>query len=280
MAQAKTNVYAFTDYKSAIKETLREIRKVKASITMKSVATRMSIQPTYFSRVLNDENSHLSEDQLFTLAQIMKLLPEELDYLMLLRSHATTQDDKRRDTLFKKIESLRKSRLAGTEEKQWDPQGFHDEVAYLFSPLSAIVRVALFIKEYRKNPRALCSPLGISQGKLKEVLLTLQASEFVELADDDPFEIVDVKQRFPHFGREHPLMRAHQVMAKTALLSRLGQTAEADKESFFATFTMNEKGFEEVREEVKTFISRLQKIASSSKHASVYQLSLDFLKYL
>lgn len=280
MAEATSNVYAYTDYKSAIKETLREIRKVKASVTLKSVATRLSIQPTYLSRVLNDERSHLSEDQLFALGSIMKIMPDEVDYLLMLRSYATTQDDKRRETLFKRIEEIRRSRLAKTEKRDWDPQSLQNETAYLFNPLAGIVHVALFIKEIRMNPRSLCSPLGISAAKLKEILLVLQASEYIELADDDPFNVKEVKPRYPHFGREHALTRAHQVMAKTALLSRSSQTPEANKESFLATFTMTEEGFEKVREELKAFITRLQTIASSGKHDHVYQFSLDFLKVL
>ena len=168
-----TNVYAFTDYKVAIKETLREIRKVKATVTLKSVATRMQIQPTYFSRVLNDDKSHLSEDQLFTLGQIMKLLPDDMDYLFMLRAHATTQDDKRRETIFKKIEAIRKSRVAGTEHKSWDPQALQNEVAYLFNPMAGVVHVALFIKDYKKNPRALAWKLPCNILLILKKLFTL-----------------------------------------------------------------------------------------------------------
>jgi hypothetical protein len=197
-----------------------------------------------------------------------------------LRSHATSQIAKRREALFEKIDSIRKKHLASADQVEWDPQRLQDEVAFLFSPLSSVVRVALFIKEYEKNPRALCSPLGISVSMLKEVLQILHSSEYIVLADDDPFKILEVKNRFPHFGREHPLTRAHQAISKTALLSRLSQTSEEEKESLLFTFTMDDAGFKKVRDEFKAFVAQVQKVATASKHKNLYQMSFDFVKWL
>ena len=153
-------------------------------------------------------------------------------------------------------------------------------MAYLFTPLAIVVHVALFIKSYQKNPRLLCPQLGISDVALKNILQILDASDYVVLADDDPFKVLEVKSKYPHFGREHPLMRAHQTTLKTMLQSRLNQTAESEKESFLVTFSMDEAGFKKVSEEFRKFVSKVQSVSFDGKHTNVYQLSFDFLKWI
>lgn len=273
-------VYDFTDYREAIRERVKQLKLTKKALTLRKLADRLSIQHTYLSRCLNGDKAHLSEDHLYCLGRNLDLLPSEIDYLTLLRSHACTTDTHRREVLFAKIEGVRKSRVARTEEKEFKYEDLQAEAAYLFTPLAVVVHVALFIKDFQKNPRALCTSLGISVDRLKEILRVLDQSDFIVLSDQDPFQVIEVKSKRPHFGREHPLMRAHQGSLKTQMHSRLQQTAESDKESFLATFSMDDSGFQRVRDEFKTFIGKIQDISTQGKHEHLYQLGFDFLKWV
>ncbi len=273
-------LYGFDDYKQAIKARVKNLQASRPGLTMKKLAERIRVQSTYLSRVLNSENSHLSEDQLYTLGRQLEFLPDELDFIQLLRSHQASDEPHRRQMLYSRIDQQRKSRLASAETKPFHLEAFQSEVAYLFTPLAIVVHVALFIKSYQKNPRLLCPQLGISDAALKNILQILDASDYVVLADDDPFKVLEVKSKYPHFGREHPLMRAHQTTLKTMLQSRLNQTAESEKESFLVTFSMDEAGFKKVSDEFRKFVSKVQSVSFDGKHTNVYQLSFDFLKWI
>lgn len=278
-ASAST-IYDFTDYREAIRERVKQLKETKKTLTLRKLADRLSIQHTYLSRCLNGDKAHLSEDHLYSLGRHLELLPNEVDYLLLMRSHACTTDVHRRENLFTKIEAVRKTRVARTEEKEFRYEDLQAEAAYLFTPLAVVIHVALFIKEFQANPRMLCSALGVSVDRLKEVLRILDQSDYIVVSDQDPLTVIEVKAKKPHFGREHPLMRAHQGNLKTQMHSRLQQTTESEKESFLVTFSMDDAGFARVRDEFKEFIGKVQHISSQGKHEHVYQLGFDFLRWL
>lgn len=279
------SLYSCQNYREAIKGRLKDLQSKrsasqKSGLTLKKLADRVSVQYTYLSRCLASDRHHLSEDHVYSIGRHLDFLPEEIDFLLLLRNLETAQDSHRRARIFARLEELRQSRLAGTQSREFKPEDLRSEAAYLFSPLAIVVHVALFIKDYQKNPRLLCPMLGISAEKLKELLSILDKSDYVVLDDHDPFVVAEVKTKHPHFGREHPLMRAHQSTLKALQQSRLLQTSEPEKDSFLATFTMDDEGFQTVREAFKDFVAQVQKISSHSKHKHVYQLSFDFLKWL
>lgn len=275
-----TTVYEFSDYKVAIRARVKSLQKSKKAITLRKLADRLSLQPTYFSRCLGSDRAQLSEDHLYSLGRYLDFLPEEIDYLLLLRSYASTSDTHRRENLFARIDCIRKQRIVSSERAEFRLEDFQAEAAYLFTPMAIVVHVALFIQSYRKNPRSLCPLLGVTAERLREILRVLDQSDYIQTADDDPFNVIEVKSKYPHFGREHPLMRAHQNTLKTQLLSRLQQTSESDKESFMVTFSMDQDGFERVRTEFKSFIGKIQQISSEGKHSHVYQLGFDFLRWI
>ena len=275
-------IYEHVDYKLALKARFKEAREAKSALTLKSAATKVGVQPTYLSRCLNDESSHLSEDHLYSMARLLKMEPAETDYLLLLRQYATTQNRHRRERLFARIETERQGPLAKVDQQKWDAQTLLQETQYLFNPFCVLVHVALWSDDIRKNPRGLCSSLGISTDALKEILKTLHAREYIVVDDEDTFKVREVKDRRPHFGREHPLMRTHQATLKTALNSRLAQTSEEDKTSFLATFTLADEHIEKVRARFKEFLGDVEKISTepTRNREHLYQMSFDLLKWL
>ncbi len=277
---ATHSIYNFIDYKEAIRGQVKYLRAKRPGLTMKELAAKAEIQHTYFSRCLNDEHTHLGEDQLFVIANHLDLLTEEVDFIMLLRSYATTHDNNRKQFLFKRIDDHQKRKLTSAEHKDAMGEAFVAEMNYLFNPLCVLIHVSLFIKAHQKNPRGLIAKLGITIEQLRETLQTLDKNEYIELAQTDPFSVLKVHQKFPHFGREHPLMRAHQAALKSIAQSRLAQTPESLKESLLFTFTMDQAGFEKVRDEIKSFVRRVQDTTFEAKQEQMFQLSLDFFNWL
>ncbi|MBX3018728.1 MAG: DUF4423 domain-containing protein [Bdellovibrionaceae bacterium] len=278
MAQTTPVFYAHTCYKAALKETVKDLKKKRPTLTLAKIAERLPVQATFLSKALNDEKAHLNEDHLFKMGQMLELLPEEIDYLFLLRSQAVATSPERREFLQKRIEKTRKEKILSVDSENQSNARLAEEMSYLLNPYCMLVHVALFIEAYEKNPRKLMTPLGLTEAKLKEYLLTLEKNEFLVLGKD-PFQIKEVKTRYPHYGPDHPLMRLHQQVVKTHLIQRLGSTNEADKESFFVTFTGDDDTFQKVKKRFREFMQDVQKLSFDGDSRHVFQMSFDFAKY-
>lgn len=275
---SESHFYSHTCYKRAVRSTVAELKKRKSSLTLAKLAGQIPVQYTFLSKALNDPKAHLNEDHLFKLGRLLELLPDEIDFLLLLRSQATASTPDRREYLSAKIEALRKERTLSADHVSRTGDRLRTEMSYLFNPMCMVVHAALFIREYEKDPRRLMNPLGLTEERLKEVLLILEQNEFLELGKT-PFQIKEVKSKFPHYGPDHPLMRLHQQVVKGALVQKLSAIPESDKESFFVTFTMDETAFGEVKKRFRAFLQDIQKLTFECKHKNVYQLNFDLVKW-
>ena len=182
------NIYQETDYKPFIKG-----RTKAEGLTLRKIASRIPIQYTYLSKALNDEATHLNEDHLYSVGNILRLYPEEVDYLLLLRAEATARHPQRKQALQGKLKGIRRERSLNAEVRPWD-----GEMSYLLDPLCVLVHVSMDIEAFRDNPNRLCGVLGISREKLKQVLATLKERN------------LEKGEAHIHFGTDHPLMRVHQ----------------------------------------------------------------------
>ncbi|MES2855005.1 MAG: DUF4423 domain-containing protein [Bdellovibrionota bacterium] len=258
---------------------MKSLQTTRPGLTWRKIASQVPVQYTYLSKVLNSDTSHLNEDHLFTIARILDFFPDEIDFLSLQRSHAVAQDPARKEHLLKKIEATRKRNKLLAEDQTFNSAQTMNEMDYLFDPFCVIVHMALAIAEYRKDPRKVCGPLGITPVRLKNILRILAALRLVEL-DEGGSSVKKLLKGHLHFGRDHALMRHHQGLLKTQINSRLPLIDEADKHSFLITFTMDEPSFGKVKDEFQTFLKRVEGIARESRDKNVYQLNFDLFRWL
>lgn len=268
------NLATQTDYKTAIKVRIKELQELRPGLTLKKVAEKIPIQYTYLSKVLNDEATHLNEDDLFHAGQILELFPQEIEFLMLLRAHQTASLPARRDYAFKSLERARKQ--LGVRAKTVEPslQNITQEMSYLFDPFCVVVYVALTLPAIRKDPRQLCPLLGLTQGRLKEILRRLALVDLIEMGTG-PFAVTQVKQGRLHYSKDHPLMRVHQHLFKMASQDQLLKSSEEDKDSFQVTFTGDRKAFELIKTEFRGMIKRVEEIVRTHKDENVLQMNFD-----
>lgn len=270
--------YAYTCYKRALKDCVKELKKTRPTLTLAKIAERLPVQSTFLSKALNDDKAHLNEDHLFKMGQMLELMPDEIDFLFLLRSQAVATSAERREFLQKRIEQFRKEKILRVDAAIQDTAKLKEEMSYLLNPYCMLVHAALFMENFEKHPKRLIVPLGLTEEKLKEVLLILEKNDFLALGKD-PFQIKEIKTRYPHYGPDHPLMRLHQQVVKNHLIQRLGTTNEADKESFFVTFTSDDETFQKVRKRFREFIQDVQTLSINGDDKHVFQMSFDLAKY-
>ena len=272
------NLYIDTSYKTLIKDRLAELRKERPALSLKNIASKIPIQYTYLSKAMNDSKTHVNEDHLFTMAHILDFVPEEIDYLLLCRSYETATDSNRKKYLYSKLEKIRKSKKLQAQTVEPSTAHLIREMGYLFDPLALIVHMSLDIPAIQKDPRLLCSKLGLTTKQLTEILRKLAKNDIIEW-DEQTFAIKKIKTTNMHFGRDHSLTRIHQSLLKTMINSQLVRTAEEDKHSFLATFSADRHSFEKVKEEFQDFIKRVEKIVSQSRSEKVYQLNFDIFQW-
>lgn len=271
-------VFDSYDYREALRSQIKVLKSRGKPMTWRKIADKIPLQYTFLSKCLNDSATHLSEDHLFRVCELLDLLPEETEFVLLLRARAVSRQPTRQEFLTRQIERVRKQKVVRAEHRAADPAGaLSEEIEYLLDPMSSLVRTALFIKELQDNPVRLSSLLGVSPRRLKMILEKLEKLEFIELNDKSD-KVLAFNRKPQHWGRQHPLMRAHQMGMKHHLLDRLRSTEEEDKESFFVTFTMDQEGFAEVKRLLQEVLKNVQVVIEKRKPQHMFQLSLDFLK--
>lgn len=272
-------VFEHDDYKRILRERTKELARIRPGFTLKRLAERIRIQYTYLSKVLNRAEAHLGEDHLFQACRFLELYPEETDYVLLLRARDASQDDSRRAHLARRLERMRRARRVRADVRGGGDVLVEREMEYLFDPLGVLIHVSLHIDRYREKPSLLASALGISDARLRGILVNLEKLGFIELGDG-PLKVRKVLQGRIHYSTEHPLMRVHQNLLRQYGATQLQRTPEADKHSFMATFTADAASAREIREAFQDFVSRVQAVAVKAPATRTFQMNFDLFPWV
>lgn len=267
-------IYDHLDYKLVLKERIKDLKKTKAKFSLQFLANTLEIQYTFLSKVLNSEQHQLSEDQIFAAGYTLEFLDDEVEYLLLLRSHQATQNKIRKSFLYQKISALQKRHgLSLKTVEATSSQVLHD-IRYLMDYQALVIHAALSIKSIQKNPNSLASFMGLTLSRVKDILLLLDQMGRIEY-DPQKNEIKKLNHPRMHFGKDHPLTRLHQLTMKTSLNQLSFSVPEEKKENLFITFTTDTEGFEKIKKQIKSFTTEIQKTTFDHKHNGVYQMNLD-----
>jgi plasmid maintenance system antidote protein VapI len=178
-------IYKNLTYKEIIKEALLRKRKLDPELTNKAISVRIPIQPTYFSKFLNDEGSHLKDDTLFRLGKMIGFTEDECDFLILKKNYENAETPERKEYLLKKINNEKSAHQSDASTKTGSVS---DKLAlesrYLLNPKCLLVQLALHLGVYRQNPRLLCAPLNLSHQQLLSILDLIEDNDFIKRGED------------------------------------------------------------------------------------------------
>jgi uncharacterized protein (TIGR02147 family) len=274
------DLYTSVDYKQCLRSRLQELKSKKSHWTFRRLADHLGLQSTYLSKVMNSDQHHLSDDDLFSICKILQFLPLEIEYIQLLKDHQTTSNSDRKTILKVRLEKLQKDQSLDVDVKKATSSVFNNEVDYLLNPTCVLIHVALMSATLKKDVRVLGTKLGIKTQKLKEYLKILELNNLIKIDPYDPWKINSVTHWRTHFHRDHPLVRTSQNLIRQMSLTRLSQTPEDEKQSLNFTFTLDQKNFEKVKTEFQSFLKKIESISKSSLHDEVYQMNFDLFKWL
>jgi uncharacterized protein (TIGR02147 family) len=273
------NLGQYTDYKKVIKDRVKDLQGDRPGFTLKRVAERIPIQYTYLSKVLNDERSHLNEDHLYQIGQILEFFSHETDYLQTLRAYQTTENAARKQSLFKQLERQGRDLGLSAKKKNGEDLQLQREMSYLMDPFGMLVFVGLHIPIYRQDPKRLAQPLGLPLDRLKGILTLLSEIGQIETGTT-PFQIKKLNNSRTHFDKNHPLTRMHQHLLGIACQDQILKSEEAEKENLQITFTADAKTAKRVRAEIAKFMKGLENDVSDAKDERLYQMNLQFFPWV
>jgi uncharacterized protein (TIGR02147 family) len=273
------NLGQYTDYKKAIKDRVKDLQSSRPGFTLKRLAERIPIQYTYLSKVLNDESSHLNEDHLYQIGQILEFYAHESDFLQVLRAYQTTGNAARKANLFKQLERLGRDLGLSAKKQTGDAIELQREMRYLMDPFCMLVFVSLHIPIYRQDPKRLAAPLGLTHDRLKGILSLLAEIGQIEIGTT-PFQIKKLNNSRTHFDKNHPLTRMHQHLLGITCQNQVLKLREEEKENLQITFTADEGTAKRVRTEIAKFMKTLEGEVSAAKDENLYQMNLQFFPWV
>jgi hypothetical protein len=266
------------DYRALLRRRIADLKAQGTRFKTKELAERIGVQYTFLSRALNQEGTHLNDDHLFELCNILEFFPEEIEFVLLLKQREQAQSKARIAHIDARIKDHQRSRVISAEKRDQTPMQSQPELLYLLDPLAVLVHASLKVDKLRNNPRMFCDILGIDIERLEGIFSILEQADFIERVPRS-LKIKSVKKSRLHFSTTHPLMRSHQVLLKTQSLAQLQRLREPHKHSLMASFCADESYFSDIKKMFDEFLSKAQKRAIDSKPERVYQLNFDFFHW-
>lgn len=236
------------------------------------------MQYTFLSKILNDEDSHLSRSHLYTIAQYLEFLPNEKDYLLLLRDHEAATNTDLKKYLFGKIEAYRKTKFIEAKFESGESSLMTLEMKYLLDPVTVVTHSFLMVEKYKDDPKRIANELGVTFEIIKQAILDLAQIDFIEL-EENSLKVKRVLQSRLHYPATHPLMQTYLKLMRNHCSSEIAKKPGSQKKSFYLTYVADEPTQQKIAEKFDKFITDINSMVRDAKNESVHQLNLDLFSW-
>jgi transcriptional regulator with XRE-family HTH domain len=273
------NIYDHLDYKSLLREEL-ELRKSALGnrVTFERMAKACGVQKTYFSRVLNTDAAHLSQDQLYQACLYLGLTKDERRFVSLLLEHERATVSRRKEDLAAEIDAIRKRRSRSESYLRETPTASLPSAAaaYFLDPEAILVHVFMTTETFAGNVREIQRRLHLSDHRLSEILAQLQQHGLIGLDDAGGYRVLVDRLHLPADAEIYP---AYRVMQRLKTVERLRQLDGDHAYSFSAVFTADEATRHLVKGKLLKLLGEIEPAASSAPAQEVFQLNLDLFDW-
>lgn len=272
------NIYNYTNYKSYIKDWVEAQKNLGMKVTYSSLADIARIQKTYLSKVINDLNVHLSQDQTFLISEYIGHNDNEKQYFELLLDYMRTDLIARKKDLKRKINELKSKELKPENHLKVNnllPQeDFQEYSHYHLDPWNQIIHMALTIPYFQKSPLKIASSLHMPEEEFTRRLQLLKKIGVISIDKK-----ISVLKDSLHLSRQSPSFWPwhKQISSSSHERSRL-QNNEIDL-NFSVTFTANEDVFNQIKVKFLSFMESCQSDVKSAPSEKLYQLNFDLIDW-
>lgn len=271
------NILNYRDYKIFIKDALREKKnRVSGRFTYDRMAKACGIQKTYLSRVLNSEDSHLSEDQLYLAATYLGLTKQERKYLQLMRSRQKSSSVQYQAEIQSEMDTFRQANERSEHHLSAEPINSEVELAqYYLDPNLMLAHIFLTVEKFRKDLKLLARQLNLSAEYLTDILMKLEQMKLIKLSADGYVLLKDST----HLSVDSPFYFPFRCMQRVKSLDRIQKVPKEKSYNFSVVFSADEATRREIKTKFLSLLETIEKVSRSAPAEDVYQINFDLFDW-
>jgi hypothetical protein len=270
------SIFDFSDYKSAIKWSLEDLKKRDPRANSRALAEACRVQKTYLSRVLN-RDAHLNADQLHLANQYLELNLKERKYVSLIHEADRSVLVDRKEALLREATKL-KAKAQNTENflsaESLDVNALHASRYYLDVTMQ-LVHLFWTIPRYAKNPRLIEEKLDIARIDLEERLAKLAGLKIITW---DGKKCTVIKGLL-HLSRDSEVYPVHRVLTRIKALEKLQKSTSKKDYSYSLLMSADEATRKMVHSRFLEFLKGIEPLIKAAPESEVYQLNFDLLSW-
>jgi len=262
------DLFNFDDYKKALNAILHEKRKQQKGLSRK-ISEHLGVHPTLVSQVLTGSKD-FSEEQMLSVCEFLGIARLETKYLLALLQFERAGSKKLKDHFQEVIEQIKKQALQVSERVHRDRKLTDSERAIFYSSWIYSAVHLLTTLDSRIQFEDICDRLNLTQSKAREILDFLVQIQMV-IEKDGVFSPGAVAT---HLEKNSPFLIKHHTNWRLKAI----QSAEnlTDEELMYtANFSISEKDFKILREDLMQTIQKFLQIVSPSPAEDIAQFNLD-----
>jgi uncharacterized protein (TIGR02147 family) len=262
------DVFQEDDYKGYVKKALA----IKGHGSRLKLSEAINCHSAYITQVLN-KDAHFNIEQALEASNFFNHTREEEEFFLLLLQYAKAGTKKLRDLSWRKIQEIRESRalvsnrIKGKEELDVLTQAKYYSRWY-YSAIHVLVTIP-----GKKSKTSIASYLGLEMDIVNEAIEFLESCGLIT-SGQDGYETGKTKLFLK--GDSPFIVQHHQNWR----LSAMNDILKPGKENlhFSSVYTLSEKDFIRIREQLLENIQEVWSIVQPSKEEKLCALNIDFFE--
>lgn len=262
------DIFQFDDYKEYVKKALNQ----KGHGARLKLSEAISCHSAYITQVLN-KDAHFNIEQALDASTFLNLTREEEDFFLLLLQHSKAGSKKARDLTWRKIKEIRETRaLVSNRIKGKEELDVVTQAKYYSKWYYAAIHVLVTIPG-KKSKESISSYLNLEMSTVNEAIEFLESCGLItntKTGYETGMTKVFLKGDSPFIVQHHHNWR----------LSAMNDIINPKKENlhFSSVYTLSEKDFVKIREQLLENIQQVWSIVQPSKEEKLCALNLDFFE--
>lgn len=261
------DIFKYSDYRKFLYDWYEKRKQNCKAVSYRMIARHIGYKsPSYFTMILQGK-INMSLSMCLKFCTYMKLKKKECDYFqnMLLYCNSTNHEEKQK--YFEKMRSFKESsvHIVSSDQYRYYEKWYH-------AAIRAVLDFFPFKDEYEKIGKLLIP--RISAQEVKESIGLLTELKLIYLDKKGFYRMVDESISS---GYDVSAIAINTFLFNSLRLSEsaLGKFSLNERNFSCLTLGISEKGFSEIRQEIREFRKRIMNIAAEDKASRIYQLSLQ-----
>lgn len=272
------NIYRFLDYRELLREFVEHRKKTEGKFGFAVLAEKLGVQKTYISKVLAG-NAHLSQDQIFLLAESFSLNEEQREYFSLLVESERTGVVKRKKIIRSKIAQIqfeKRNPAQALLASELESTGVDDFSKYYLDPYTAIVHLCFDLPRFQHRSNEVRNYLNLSESHMAEICNSLVALGLIKKLNENQFQVL--KDHF-HLPRESPLAKSGDALVRMLSANQIFKVPPEKRFAFSVTFSGDDSTRAFIHEEFLKFLREVEKMVQSAPSTEVLQMNFDLFPW-